>query len=85
MGLFGGGSKNTTLLQGFYKAAFENKKMDELCAVEAGANVSDILRDSDFYILYINIRMFFYPLCFTVASSPSSLRVTVNHLYSHNG
>ncbi len=50
MGLFGGGSKNTTLLQGFYKAAFENKKMDELCAIEAGSNVSDILRDSDFYI-----------------------------------
>lgn len=26
--------------------------------------------------------MFFYPPCFTVASSPSSLRVTVNHLKS---
>ena len=49
MGLFGG-SKNTTLLQGFYKAAFENKKMDELCALEAGANVSDVLRDSDFFV-----------------------------------
>ena len=49
MGLFGS-AKNTTLLQGFYKAAFEHKKMDELCALEAGANVSDILRDSDFYV-----------------------------------
>ena len=49
MGLFGS-SKNTTLIQGFYKSAFENKKLDELCALEAGASTSDILRDSDFYI-----------------------------------
>ena len=53
MGLFGS-SKNTTLLQGFYKSAFENKKLDELCALEAGASTSDILRDSDFYILSQN-------------------------------
>jgi hypothetical protein len=56
MGLFGG-SKNTTFLQGFYKAAFENKKMDELCALEAGANVSDILRDSDFYVTAQDIKI----------------------------
>ena len=49
MGLFSS-SKNTTLLQGFYKSAFENKKIDELCALEAGASTSDILRDSDFYV-----------------------------------
>ena len=49
MGLFGS-SKNTTLLQGFYKSAFENKKLDELSALEAGASPSDILRDSDFYV-----------------------------------
>ena len=53
MGLFGS-SKNTTLLQGFYKSAFENKKLDELCALEAGASTSDILRDSDFYVYYEN-------------------------------
>lgn len=49
MGLFGG-SNNGKLLKGFYKAALENKKLDELCAIEAGANTSDILRDSDFYV-----------------------------------
>ena len=53
MGIFGS-SKNTTLLQGFYKSAFENKKLDELCALEAGASTSDILRDSDFFVYYTN-------------------------------
>jgi len=49
MAIFGR-SKGSILIEAFYKSALEDNKLDELCAVEAGASTADILRESDFKV-----------------------------------
>lgn len=48
--MFGGRSKESILLEAFYKVAFEYGYINKLLCLEAGAEPEDILRDTDFYV-----------------------------------
>ena len=50
MGLFGGRSKESVLIEAFYKVAFEMGYINRLLCLEAGADEQEILRDTDFMV-----------------------------------
>ena len=49
MGFFGGRSKESILIEAFYKVAFEMGYIESLLCLEAGAEKSEILRDTDYF------------------------------------
>lgn len=49
MGFFGGRSKESILLEAFYKVAFEMGYVESLLCLEAGAEKNEILRDTDYF------------------------------------
>ena len=51
MGIFGGRSKESLLIEGFCKVAGEQGYIEKLLCLEAGANEDDILRDTDYAIM----------------------------------
>ena len=51
MGIFGGRSKESLLIEGFCKVAGEQGYIEKLLCLEAGASEDDILRDTDYMIM----------------------------------
>lgn len=50
MGIFGGRSKESILIEAFYKVAFEMGYIESLLCLEAGAEKGEILRDTDYFV-----------------------------------